>query len=297
MSRTIIAIASGKGGTGKTTVATNLALIASESGRKVQILDCDVEAPNAHLFLRPKIEGHIKIGVPVPQVDEDKCDSCGECGLICQFSAIVSLKTKPLVFSELCHSCGGCMRVCEAGAISERSRAIGTIDEGHSENILFTGGKLRVGEAISPPLIREVKKYAEKEGLVIIDAPPGASCPVIEAVSNADFVVLVTEPTPFGLNDLVIAVKTMRKLGVPIGVVVNRAMPGIDNVRHFCIKENIEILAEIPDDRRVAEAYSKGEMAIRTNNEFRNIFSKLLEDLEKVGEFKHDSSGQMVQDG
>jgi len=281
MSQNTIAIASGKGGTGKTTVATNLAILAAETGRKVQILDCDVEAPNTHLFLKPEIEGRINVGVPVPDVDEEKCDSCGECARICQFSAIVSLKTKPLVFPELCHGCGGCKRACPTGAIKEQTRVVGQVEQGYAENIVFTGGRLRVGEAMSPPLIREVKKYAIKDALVIIDCPPGTSCPVIEAVSDSDYVVLVTEPTPFGLSDLSLAVQTMRTLCLPFGVVVNRAKPGMDTIRDFCRQEKIEILAEIPDDRSVAEIYSRGELAIRKKNELYPIFLKLFENLEQ----------------
>ncbi len=283
--RTIIAVASGKGGTGKTTVATNLAVTAAEAGRKVQLLDCDVEAPNAHLFLRPKIERTETAGVPVPEVDAEKCTACGECGRICRHSAIVSLKTKPLVFPELCHGCGGCALVCPEQAITERPRDIGVVEEGHAGTVIYAGGTLRIGEAMSPPLIRAVKARALGDeadgGLVIIDAPPGTSCPVIEAVRDADFVLLVTEPTPFGLNDLAIAVDTMRKLGLPFAVVVNRAAPGRDNVRAYCSDEEIEILAEFPDDRRVAEAYSRGELAVNALSEFRERFVALSETVER----------------
>ena len=225
-----VAIASGKGGTGKTTVATNLAVTAAASGREVQVLDCDVEAPNAHLFLKPEIERSEAVSVPVPEVDEEKCTACGECGRICQYSAIVSLKTKPLVFPELCHGCGGCALVCPEGAITEGLREVGVVEEGSAGGVRFAGGKLRIGEAMAPPLIRAVKERALDDALVIVDAPPGTSCPVIEAVRGADFVLLVTEPTPFGLNDLAIAVDTVRKLGLPFAVVVNRAGLGHDSV-------------------------------------------------------------------
>jgi MinD superfamily P-loop ATPase len=294
MSRTWIAIASGKGGTGKTTVATNLAAFAAASGRRVQLLDCDVEAPNAHLFLRPKIEEEETIGVPVPHVDLERCNDCGECGSICRFSAIVSLKTKPLVFPELCHGCGGCMRVCPTDAITERPREVGRIEKGRAGDILFAGGRLRVGEAQSPPLIRAVKKLSLEDGLVIIDAPPGNSCPVIEAVRHVHYVVLVTEPTPFGRNDLEIAVETMRELDLPFGVVVNRAAPGRDRVRDYCRDQRIEMLAELPDRREIAEAYSRGELAIQSSEEFRTLFGDLLEQVERRGalrsalEVKHE---------
>jgi len=279
--RTIIAVASGKGGTGKTTVATNLATTAAESGRKVQLLDCDVEAPNSHLFLRPGIERSETVGVPIPKVDEEKCDACGECGKICQYSAIVSLKTKPLVFPELCHGCGGCKLVCPRGAITETPREVGVVEEGPAGDVAFAGGRLRIGEAMAPPLIKAVKERANDDGLVIIDAPPGTSCPVIEALRGADFVLLVTEPTPFGLNDLTIAVDTVRKLGLPFAVVVNRAAPERQSVRIYCDDEGIDILAELPDDRRVAEAYSRGELAARAVPEFATRFRAVAEEVER----------------
>ena len=276
-----VAIASGKGGTGKTTVATNLAVTAAASGREVQVLDCDVEAPNAHLFLKPEIERSEAVSVPVPEVDEEKCTACGECGRICQYSAIVSLKTKPLVFPELCHGCGGCALVCPEGAITEGLREVGVVEEGSAGGVRFAGGKLRIGEAMAPPLIRAVKERALEDALVIVDAPPGTSCPVIEAVRGADFVLLVTEPTPFGLNDLAIAVDTVRKLGLPFAVVVNRAGLGHDSVYAYCEDENIDILAELPDDRRVAEAYSRGELAVRALPEFKERFQAVMEQIER----------------
>jgi MinD superfamily P-loop ATPase len=276
-----IAVASGKGGTGKTTVAANLAVIAAAEHQNVKLLDCDVEAPNAHLFLRPVIESQETVGVPVPHVELDRCDSCGECGRLCRFSAIVSLKTKPLVFPELCHGCGGCMRVCPQEAIIEVSREVGGIQAGWAGNLYFVGGRLRIGEAMSPPLIRAVKRHAGEGDWVIIDAPPGNSCPMIEAVRHADFVLLVTEPTPFGLNDLDIAVQTMRDLSLPFGVVVNRAARGRDTVRTYCEKENIEILETFPDDRRVAEAYSRGTLAVKAFPDFHRKFALLLEKVER----------------
>ncbi|MFH1999970.1 MAG: ATP-binding protein [Planctomycetota bacterium] len=289
MSQTIIAIASGKGGTGKTTIATNLASIAAERDQNVQLLDCDVEAPNAHLFLNPVISKREEIYLPVPFVHDELCNACGDCGRICRFSAIVSLKTIPLCFPELCHSCGGCIRVCPTGAITESHRTLGVIEEGLAGNLHYCGGKLRIGEAISPPLIKAVKKKAHTQGLIFIDSPPGTSCPVIEAVHHSTFVVLVTEPTPFGLNDLSLAVETMRELRLPFGIVVNRVLPGRETIRCFCDKEKIDILAEIPEDRGIAESYSQGKMAIRMNREFYNIYSKLLKELESRDELNRSS--------
>lgn len=268
-----ISIASGKGGTGKTTVATNLALAADGHTR---LLDCDVEEPNCHIFMKPRLEKSEPVTVPVPEVDEDKCTACGECGEICQYSAIVSLKAKALVFPELCHGCGGCSLVCPADAITEIPREVGVVEEGVAGNVAFVHGRLHVGEAMSPPVIRAVKKRATGDGLNIIDAPPGTSCPVIEAIKNTDFVVLVTEPTPFGLNDLKLAVEMVRALGVPFGVLVNRAGIGDDEVNRYCRSEDIEILAELLDDRRIAEAYSRGIPAADVLPDLGTLFRDLL---------------------
>jgi MinD superfamily P-loop ATPase len=253
----IVAVASGKGGTGKTTVAVSLALTAP---RPVRLLDCDVEEPNVHLFLKPDIRRSEPVCVPVPSVDESRCDACGECGRICEYHAIVSLKTKPLVFPELCHGCGGCAKACPRGAIAEVGREIGVVEAGARDGIEFVHGRLHVGQAMSPPLIRAVKRHGSAEGLTIIDCPPGTSCPVVAAVRGSDFVLLVTEPTPFGLNDLKLAVETIRQLGIDFGVLVNRSDSGDSRVAEYCRSEAISILLEIPDDRRIAEAYSRGEM-------------------------------------
>jgi len=199
----IISIASGKGGTGKTTVATNLALSIDKD---VQLLDCDVEEPNAHLFIKPAIEERQTVTTPVPSVDESKCTLCGKCGEICQFRAIIVIGETVLPFPELCHSCGGCMAVCPEGAITEVPRELGVLEKGRRNGLAFVHGRLRVGEAMSPPLIRKVRSFTDPDKLTIIDAPPGTSCPVIAAMTGADFVLLVTEPTPFGLHDLQLAV-------------------------------------------------------------------------------------------
>ncbi len=259
-----LAIASGKGGTGKTTVALNLAYIASQQGKAVQYLDCDVEEPNGHLFLNPEIEETRSVGMPVPEVDESKCTGCGLCREICQYNAITCFNKMVLVFPELCHGCGGCTLVCPENAITEKSRSVGIVEKGKSGNIQFVHGKLRIGEAMSPPLIREVKKEVNPDIINIIDVPPGTSCPVITAIQGSDSVLLVTEPTPFGLNDLELAVDMVKELGLLYGVVVNRHENNNESAREFCKKNNISILAEIPDDRRVAEAYSIGKLAAET---------------------------------
>jgi MinD superfamily P-loop ATPase len=256
---TRIAIASGKGGTGKTTVAVNLAWILADRGGAVQYLDCDVEEPNGHLFLKPRIEASESVGIPVPVVDGDLCTACGICAEVCQYHAIAVLK-KPLIFPELCHGCGGCALACPTGAIREEPRTIGVVETGKAGRVRFVQGRLNVGEAMAPPLIRAVKCKALSGGVVLLDAPPGTACPVVATVRDADIVLLVTEPTPFGLHDLRLAVEMVRQLGLSYAVVVNRADAGDECVRDYCQAEGVAVLAELPDERRAAEAYSRGQL-------------------------------------
>ncbi len=274
-----IAIASGKGGTGKTTVATNLAWVAARNGHSVAYLDCDVEEPNGHLFLKPEIESSRPIGRLHPNIDEHKCTHCGLCGEICQYSAIVCVGQKVLVYPELCHACGGCLLVCAPGAITEVLRESGKLSIGQSGQVRFIHGLLRIGEAMSTHLIHQVKQAAPETDLVIIDSPPGASCPVIESVRGADYVLLVTEPTPFGLNDLKLAVEMVRTMKLPLGVVINRAGSGDGQTAEYCRMEGIEILAAIPDHRGVAETYSRGILASEAIPEIRTRMEELLERL------------------
>ncbi len=277
----IISIASGKGGTGKTMVATNMAVSV---GSNVQVLDCDVEEPNSHLFIKPIIEEVLTITTPVPEVDMEKCNLCGKCGDICQFKAIVVIGETVLPFHEMCHSCGGCMEVCPEKAITEIGRELGVIERGRRNGIEFVHGKLRVGEAMSPPLIRKVREYARPGALTIIDAPPGTSCPVIASMKGADFVLLVTEPTPFGLHDLKLAVGAVNILGIPCGLVINRSDMGDDQVRIYAQEEGIPILMEIPFDRRIAEAYSRGEMIVEAMPEWKEKFLELYRRIENLAE-------------
>lgn len=274
-----IAVASGKGGTGKTTVATNLAYAASLNGYTVAYVDCDVEEPNGHLFLPPEWVVRKPVTRPIPQVDESKCTQCGRCGEVCQFSAIVPLGAFVLVYPEMCHGCGGCIEICPTGAITEASKEIGVLEMGWSGEVQFNRGVLNIGEAMSPPLIRKVKQAPPKTDLTLIDAPPGTSCPVIESVRDADLVVLVTEPTPFGLNDLKLAVDMVRCLKLSTGIVINRANTGDRHTWDYCQANQVPILAEIPDDRQVAEAYSRGELAGKTLPEYRTLFAGLLTSL------------------
>jgi len=275
----IISIASGKGGTGKTTVATNLA-VSLESD--VQVLDCDVEEPNSHLFIRPVIEEVKTISTPVPEVDMEKCSLCGKCGEICQFKAIVVIGETVLPFHELCHSCGGCMEVCPEDAISETERELGIIEKGHRNGLEFVHGKLRVGEAMSPPLIRKVREYSRAGIVTIIDAPPGTSCPVIASMKGANFILLVTEPTPFGLHDLKLAVGAVKILGIPCGLVINRSDMGDDQVKKYAKEEDLPVLMEIPFDRRIAEAYSRGDMVVDVIPESKDKFKTLYHDIEGI---------------
>jgi MinD superfamily P-loop ATPase len=270
----IIAVASGKGGTGKTTVATNLARSLSNG---VQFIDCDVEEPNSHLFLNPRIEKSRDVDVPCPEVDLDKCTCCGECATICRFSAIAVVKDNVLVFPELCHGCGGCSKACPENAIREVPRAIGVLEQGTADPLRFVHGRLKIGEAMSPPLIKAARGLAAGNGIVIIDAPPGTSCPVITAIKGSDFCLLVTEPTPFGLNDLKLTVEVVRELGMPSGVVINRSDIGDRETKAFCESEGIPVLMEIPEDRRIAEAYSRGEMIIDVLPDYREKFRQLFE--------------------
>ncbi|MDX2448581.1 MAG: ATP-binding protein [Desulfobacterales bacterium] len=275
----IISIASGKGGTGKTTIATNLAV---SLGTGVQLLDCDVEEPNAHLFLKPKIERTETVFAAVPEIDKDKCTLCRKCSDICRFKVIAIAGQTILTFPELCHSCGGCMVVCPEEAITETGRELGVVEEGVLDSIGFVHGRLRVGEAMSPPLIKKVRSYVNLDMINIIDAPPGTSCPVIAAMKDTDFVLMVTEPTPFGLHDLKLAVEAVKLLHIPSGLVINRSDIGNDDVRQYAQTENLPILLEIPFDRRIAETYSRGHLMVDAMPEWKNKFLALYSKIESM---------------
>ena len=279
----IISVASGKGGTGKTTVSVNMALAL---GVGVELLDCDVEEPNAHLFLKPVIDRSERIDVPVPLVNPKKCTFCRKCSGLCRFNALAVLAQKVLVFEELCHSCGGCMAVCPEGAITETGRRLGTLNFGARDGIGFINGQLRIGEAMSPPLIKRVRAAANPELLTIIDAPPGTSCPVIAAMNGADFILMVTEPTPFGLHDLKLAVEAVRLLDIPCGLVVNRADIGDNKVFEYAEREGLPILLTIPFERRIAEAYSQGKNMVEEFPEWRERFVALHRDIATIIEAK-----------
>jgi MinD superfamily P-loop ATPase len=274
----IISIASGKGGTGKTTIATNVAVAL---GTDVNLLDCDVEEPNDHIFIQPKITRTEKVSFKVPQVDMNKCSLCGKCQEICQFQAIVVVGKTVLTFPELCHSCGGCMQVCSEDAITEIDREMGIFESGSRDGLEFSYGRIFVGQVMAVPVIERVKDAVQPDKVNIIDAPPGTSCPVISSVKNTDFVILVTEPTPFGLNDLKLAVGMVKILAIPHGIVINRSDLGDDKVKEYANKENIPILMEIPFDRQIAETYSNGKLLVEELPEWKERFVHLYEDVVK----------------
>jgi MinD superfamily P-loop ATPase len=276
----IISIASGKGGTGKTLVATSLSL-ALKDKHKVRLLDCDVEEPNDHIFLKPAITRSEAVCVQVPKVDEKKCTYCGKCAEVCAYNAVAVFPGHVLVFPELCHGCGACSYLCPEKAISEEAKEIGVVESGHSDGMEFVQGKLNVGEAMATPVIRKVKEQIKQDGINIVDASPGTSCPVVEATKDSDFCLLVTEPTPFGLNDLVLAVEMVRELNIPLGVVLNRAGVGDNKVEEYCREQNIPILLTIPMDMEIARLYSRGVTLVEGMPQWKEGFIGLFD---KIGE-------------
>jgi MinD superfamily P-loop ATPase len=280
-----VAVASGKGGTGKTMVTASLAVSWKSS---VTAVDLDVEEPNLHLFLQPQMSGSSKAHMDVPVVDEKVCTFCRECAELCQFKAISVLNSIVLVFQEMCHGCGGCLAVCPEGAISLGSRVLGDISWGQSGRIGFLMGKLRIGEAMSPPLMRQVLdclqqlKFINPSADVLIDAPPGVSCPAISAVIESDVIVLVTEPTPFGVFDLSLAYSAFKALKKPMGVVINRAGIGDEKVYQFCQEASLPVWAEIPYKRCIAEAYANGKIIAESSAKMRRLFNELSEMIQHV---------------
>lgn len=274
----IVTVASGKGGTGKTSVAVNMALSIGPT----QLLDCDVEEPNAYLFLHPKLIRTEQVYTLIPKISEDLCDYCDKCSKFCQYNAIFTFKEKILVFPEICHSCGGCTIVCPQKAITEEKHVIGTLKFASAYDLVLVYGELEVGKPMAVPVIKAVKKQIDKERNVIIDSPPGTSCPFVETVRGSDFCVLVTEPTPFGLHDLKIAVSVLRKMAVPFGVIVNRAGIGDRKVYDYCKQKNIPVLLEIPCLRKIAELYSSGTPFIFGLPEWKTKFQELFNEIRRI---------------
>ena len=277
----IISVASGKGGTGKTLVATSLAL-SLQSEKPVQFLDCDVEEPDAHIFLKPLLSHQQTVSIPIPKVDEGKCTYCGKCAEVCAYNAIAVIERTVLIFSELCHGCGACSYLCPEDAISEMGKEVGILEIGQSNGIEFIHGKLTVGEAMAVPVIREVKRHINRERLAIIDVSPGTSCPVVEAVKGSDFCLLVTEPTPFGLNDLALAVDMLNKLSIPCGVVINRDGVGDSKVEEYCYQKDIPILLRIPLDIGIAQLYSTGITLVEGMPQWQEAFLRLADKVKEV---------------
>ncbi len=272
----IISVASGKGGTGKTLVATSLALALKDT-MPVTLLDCDVEEPNDHIYVKARLTRTSQVTVPVPFVDESMCTSCGVCHDVCAFNAIAVLGSAVLVFNELCHGCGACARFCPVGAITEVPHEIGVVEEGAADGLSFVDGILTIGQPMAPPIIRNVKRHAGNDGVTIVDASPGTSCPVVEAVRGSDFCLLVTEPTPFGLHDLALAVETVRELAIPHGTIINRAGLGDSRTEEYCLHEGLPVLMTIPFDRRIAQSYSCGIPLVEALPEYRQRFLELFE--------------------
>jgi MinD superfamily P-loop ATPase len=264
----IITVASGKGGTGKTTVAVNMAL----SLENVQLLDCDVEEPNSHILLHPKIDKTDPVCTKVPVISEELCNYCGKCSKFCAYNALFVAPKTAMVFPELCHSCGGCLLVCPKKAITEKERQIGVIKKGEAKGVEIVYGELNVGEAMAVPLIRAVKNQMKTDKNVVIDAPPGTACSLVASVHKTDYCILVTEPTPFGLHDLKITVQVLKDLGVPMGIVINRAGLGDRKVYEYCEKEGIPLLMEIPFSKKIAELYSRGVPFVAEMPEWKEAF-------------------------
>ncbi|MEW5994721.1 MAG: ATP-binding protein [Candidatus Zixiibacteriota bacterium] len=267
-----------------------MAVAIAKTGKEVVYLDCDVEEPNGGIFLKPEVKEQFDVAVPVPKVDLNKCTFCGDCSAACEFHAIAVLGKTVEIFPSLCHGCGGCCDVCPEDAIEEVPRTIGCISRGIGMgDVKFYEGRLNVGEALSPPVTRALRKHVATSDVTIIDAPPGTSCPVIEAIKDTDFVILVTEPTPFGLNDLELAVGMVREVGLPLGVVINRSDIGDGGIEEYCHQEEIDILMTIPYSRQIAEAYSRGEMMLDVDATYEKSLCDLFQNI--ADRFNHDGTG------
>jgi MinD superfamily P-loop ATPase len=281
----IVTIASGKGGTGKTTIATSLALsLAAELSTPPLVLDCDVEAPNAHLYLHPNLDEKRDVSILIPRVDEAKCTYCGKCADICQYHAIAVLGKKTLVFPQLCHGCGSCTALCPEKAITEIPDRLGVMERGIADgDIVFARGVLDIGEPMAVPVIRQLKKWVvpQHEQVVIRDAPPGTSCPVVETVRGSDYLLLVTEPTPFGLHDLKLAAQMTAELNVPAGVIINRASNAFPALETFCGEHDLPVWMRIPFERSIAEGIAQGKTLVDIDPGYMEQFIAVFKQIEQ----------------
>ena len=274
-----ITIASGKGGTGKTTISTNLSSYIANMGSSVVLADLDVEEPNSALFLQTKLMHTQTSNKMVPAWEKADCTLCGECAKNCNFNAIVAMPSEILVFKELCHSCYACSELCPTDSLPMTPTRIGEIKEFQADGFAFIEGRLDLGQEMAVPLIAQTIEYASEKypkHIKIFDAPPGTSCPVIEASRGSDFVILITEATPFGLNDLVLAVETMRVLNQKFGVIINRHGIGDDGVEKYCLKDNIPIITKVKNDKEVAKLYSKGELIYEKIEHFKDSLDDIV---------------------
>lgn len=273
-----IAVLSGKGGTGKTTVSSSLAFIS-----KMLLIDTDIEEPNSHIFLKGGIEDVKSVYTRFPEVNMEKCNLCGECGEFCKFNAIIPAKKRVIVFGEACHDCGGCEIVCKNGAISWEKREIGKIFTGKTYfNSVNKYGKLNIGEMSGVKIIKEIYKNTEEKDF-LIDCPPGTACTTVSAAEVADFAIIVVEPSPFGLSDMKLVVQLLRDMKIPFGVVINKFDEDKNIVKKYCDDEKIEIIGTIPFDRKIAEAYSKGEIIADALSEYRENFETILKRVKSYG--------------
>lgn len=279
----IIAILSGKGGTGKTTVSTNLAYVLSKNGYSVKLIDLDAEEPNAHLFFDINFKRQINVDVEIPKVDSTKCTFCGDCAKACQFSAIVVSRQSILIFDHLCHACGACLIACQFGALKEIPRNIGKISLGiASKNLDFVKSQMNIKEPSPVKIIRQAKKLIEQDKINILDCPPGVSCPTVEAIQMADFCVLVSEPTPFGLHDLKLTVELIRQFNLKAGVVINRYDGKFLELESFLEENSLPVLLKIPYDRKIAEIYSSGYLFSKKIPEYENTFMQLYDKILEI---------------
>ncbi|MCD6436396.1 MAG: ATP-binding protein [Clostridiales bacterium] len=282
-----IAVLSGKGGTGKTTISTNLAYIMN-----VNYVDLDVEEPNGHIFLKPQIEVVKDVVIPTPRINAEKCTLCGICANTCQFNALINTGKKIMVFEDLCHGCGACSLACPEDAITEYNRKIGDLSIGTYDKAKFYSGKMLINEPMAGPIITDIKKSLPKDESFIIDCSPGTSCNVVKALDGADYALMVTEPSKFGLHDLKLAVELVEELKIPLGIVINRANEYDHLIEDFAKEENIDIIGKIPFSKEAARMYSEGKLLIE-DDEIRKIFEVIkisILDVVKEGQYATSDS-------